>query len=99
MRYHLRHGVHGNSKANTGAAAAGRVNCGVDAYQLAHGIQQRPARIAGINRGVGLNHPADGTVTGRLNFSIQCADNPHRQGGVEAEGIANRHDLAADREL
>jgi hypothetical protein len=42
-------------KSNADITAAGRQDCGVDADQLATQVHQRPARIARVDRGIGLD--------------------------------------------
>ena len=68
LRHYLFYCVHRNSETDSGTRAAGTVNCCIDADELAERIQQRPARIARIYRGICLNRAANFSIVGRINF-------------------------------
>ena len=67
--------IGGNRKADAGAGAGRRDNCRIDADQPARRIQQGSARIAGIDRGVGLDHVGDFTTAAGGQPSLERADN------------------------
>ena len=57
---------------------------------------QRPARIAGIERGVGLHHVLDHPAGARLQRAAERRDDARGHRGVEAERVADGdRDLAA----
>ena len=65
---------------------------GVDADEAPGDIHQRPARVAGVNRGVGLDKAL---VILDANATVSRADNPMRHGLAHPEGIADRqHQIA-----
>ena len=51
----------------------------VDADDLAGGVEQRAAGVAGVERGVGLDHVADREAVGRLDLALERADDAGRQ--------------------
>src|SRR5438094_8555317 len=61
----------------------------VDADDLALGIKQRTAGVAGIDRGVGLDEAAPSR---RLVSPVQAGDNPGRHRPGEPEGCPDRVD-------
>ena len=69
---------------------------GVDADDFALEVDQRAARVAGIDRGVGLEElsPADAT-----EFAALPADDAGADGGLQIERIADRDHPVADLEL
>ena len=73
---------------------AGHDDRGVHADHLAAGVDQRPARVAGIERRVGLDHVVDQPSGLRAQRAAQRADHACRDGAFEAVGIAD-----GDREL
>ena len=62
-------------------------------------FEQRPARIAGVDRGVGLDHVADGDVARAEDLPAQGADDALGDRVIEAERIADGDDLLADLEI
>ena len=67
----------------------------VDADHVAAGVEQRPARVALVQRGVGLDHVVDRVAVRRADHALQRADDPGRDGAVVAERIADRDDRVA----
>ena len=69
---------------------------GVDADDFAARGDQRPAGIAGIERGIGLDHVVDQPAVARAQRAAERGDDAGRHGGFEAERIADGdHQLAA----
>ena len=46
----------------------------VDADHAAVGVEQRAARVAGVDRGVGLDHVGDREAVGRLDLALRAPD-------------------------
>src|SRR5690606_27095415 len=99
LRNHLLDGVYRYGEADAGAGATGADDLRVHADQLAQGIEQGAAGVARVDRGIGLDYIADGTIGHRGDLAAQCAHHAHSHGGIEAEGIAYGDDLAAHFEL
>jgi hypothetical protein len=92
--------VDGNREADTGAlVGAIRGDHGVDTNDLATGVEQRAAGVAGIDGRVGLNGILNGCALGAAGRGqgADGADNAARHGAVEAEGIADGVNLLAHR--
>ncbi len=71
---------------------------GVDPDDLAVGVEQRPAGVAEVDRGVGLDVVLEaprGRVGGQAR-AVLGGDDAHRDGLVEVERIADGHDPLAD---
>ena len=80
-------------------AAAGRGDHGVDADDLAMGVEQGAAGVAGIDGRVGLDGLVDVGSVGLLHLA-DGADDAARHGSVEdAEGIADGEHLLADLQV
>ena len=62
-------------------------------------IQQRPARIAGIDRGVGLDHVRDLAAAAGRQPALERADDAAGQRLVEPERVADRKRRLADLEF
>src|SRR6185369_8499288 len=92
-RHDAIHLVHGDGEANADRGAGRAVDGGVDADQPPRRIEKRAARVARIDRGVGLDHAADLALSHRVYLAVERADDARRQGLVEAEGVADRVDL------
>jgi hypothetical protein len=61
---------------------------------------QRPARIAGVGRGVELDQVGqDALAFGRAEFALQARDHAVRRRRADAERKAHRHDLVAGRQI
>src|ERR1035437_2154461 len=72
-----------------GRARAGE-DLGVHADYLAGGVEQRTARVAGVQRGVGLDDVGDGCAVGGLDLAVQRRDDARRERPVQPEGGADR---------
>src|SRR5436190_24310573 len=90
--------VDGDRKANAGAGARRRDDGRVDADQPSRRIQQRPARIARIDRGVGLDHVGDLAAAAGRQPALERADDTAGQRLVEPEGITDRKRRLTDLE-
>ena len=99
---HELRGVAGDRKADALRAADDR---GVDADYLGRRRHQRAAGIAGVERGVGLDHVLDGPAAHRANRAAQrrnhagvtvnsnpkrIADRDHKLAAAQISGIAER---------
>ncbi len=62
-------------------------------------VDQRAAGVAGVDRGVGLDHVRDREAVGRLDLALQGGDDAGGHGAVEAEGVADRDHRVADLDL
>ena len=91
--------IDGDRKADAGRRARRAVDGGVDADQAAGGIQQRATGITGVDRGIGLDHAADGALVDGLDFTVERADDAHRQRLIKTEGIADGVDALADHQI
>ena len=69
---------------------------GVDADHLAARVEQRAARVAVVDRGVGLDRVVDREAVRRLHLPVQGADDAARDGLLEPEGAADRDHAVAD---
>ena len=91
--------VDGDGEADTGAGAAGGIDRGVDADEPARAIEQRPARITGIDRRVGLNHALNRSARHRFDLAVKRADDPGRQSLIETERVADGKHVLADLQV
>ena len=90
-------GIAGDRKADALRAHDDR---GVDADHVAMRGDQRPARIAGIERGVGLDHVLDQAAGLRTQRAAERGDHARGDGRFKPERIADRdHELAAPQRL
>ena len=77
-----------------------RAGAGVVVADQAPGrVEQRAARVARVDRGVGLDHAADLALVDRADLAVERADDAGGQRLVEPEGIADRVDLLADLQV
>ena len=83
----------GNGEADAHAAARARVDRGVDAFEVAVDVDQRAARIAGVDGGVGLDEVLEG-VDAQL-VAPQRRDDAAGDGLADAEGVADGQHLVA----
>ncbi len=98
LRQQLAHDVdrHGEPDAEVrGAIAQDR---GVDADHFTAQVEQRSARIARVDRRVGLQH-VDAALRGDRELAAERADHADRDGMVEAERIADGHHPVAGLHL
>ena len=84
--------VDGNGEAD---ALAARIDGGVDADHLAAEVEERPAAVAGIDRGVGLDEVVVGA---RADGAAFGADDSEGDRVAEAERIADGDHVFADAE-
>ena len=68
----------------------------VDADHLAGGVEQRTARVAGVDRRVGLQDVVDREAVGRRDLALKRRDHARRQRPFQVEGVADRVDRVAD---
>src|SRR5262245_43080407 len=84
--------VDGNGKANAlGADADGDV----DTDGFAVDVQQRAARVAGVDAGIALNEVVIFLLVAYLHVAVQGADDAAGHGVLVAVGIADGDDLLA----
>src|SRR5271165_3559428 len=84
---HLRYGVGGHGKANALIAARAGVDGGVDADHLAIHVDQRAARVAGVNGGVGLDERLE--LAPGDDVASLGGDDAGGHGFLETEGAAH----------
>ena len=87
-------GGHGEADPDVAVAAPARLDLRVDADHPPVRVEQRPARVAGVDRRVGLDHRVDLEAVGRLDVAAGARHDPRRGGLREPERRADR-----DREL
>src|SRR5260370_15213767 len=87
--------VDGNGEADASGGAAGRVNRGVDADDFTARIDERPAGIAAVDSGVGLNGFVNESGLAGLHGASERADNAGGERGLESERIADGQDFLA----
>ena len=75
---------------------AGRRDLRVDADHVAAVVEQRAARVARVDRRVGLDHLVDREAVRRLDRAPEAGDDPLGGGAVEPERVADRDDEVAD---
>ena len=78
-----------DGEADAGVAAAGGGDLRVDADHAAGGVEQRAARVAGVDGGVGLHGAGDREAVGRLDLAVERGDDAGRDGAREAERAAD----------
>src|SRR4051794_8101922 len=83
-------------EADAVAAARVALDLGVDADHLAARVEQRPARVAVVDRRVGLDRARDREVVRRLDGAVQRAHDARGDGVLEAERAADRDRAVAD---
>ncbi len=96
MRDHRHDGRRRRGEADADRASRGGENCGVDADHLALQIEQRPAGITLVDRGVGLKEVVIRPV---VDIAIAGGNDAGGHGFAEAERIADRHHAVADAHL
>ncbi len=92
-----RRGRDREADADVGARVAG--DLGVDADDLTARIEQRAARVAVVDRGVGLDRVVDRELVRSRHLAVQSADDPARHGFLEAERASDRNHGVTDLEL
>mmetsp|Transcript_10629 Transcript_10629/g.21039 ORF Transcript_10629/g.21039 Transcript_10629/m.21039 type:complete len:464 (-) Transcript_10629:106-1497(-) len=63
----------------------------VDADKLAVTVDERPPRVARVDRGVGLDHPVDLAAGGGHDLPVLAADNTGRERRLLPKGVADGH--------
>ncbi len=71
----------------------------VDAHHPGAGIEQRPARVARVDRGVGLDRPGDFEAGEGFDRAVGGGDDSDRERLLLAEGAADRGDGLSDPEV
>ena len=89
--------VRGHGEADADIAAARRDDGGVDADQLALGVDQRAAGVAGVDGRVGLDEVL--VAAARDPAAAERADDARGDGLAEAERVADGEHEVADLEL
>ena len=93
---HELHRVDRDGKTDSHAAARGREDHTVDTNHLSLRVQQRPAGIAAVDGGVGLDGFVQQTALLVFERTLQRADDAGGQGALEAEGVADGQHFLAD---
>ena len=70
--------------------------CDVMPITLPLEVEQRAARVAVVDRGVGLDRAFDRRVFGSRDLAVDRADDAARDGAVEPERVADRDDAVTD---
>ena len=70
----------------------------IHADDLAPRVEERAARVAGVDCGVGLDDPRDHPAVLGLERAIQAADDARGQRPLQAERVAQGQDLLADHQ-
>ena len=100
LRDHVLGRVDGHREADPDAAAraaaVARRDLRVDADHAPGGVEQRAARVAGVERGVGLDHVVDREAARRGQPPLQRRDDAGRQRALEPERVADRDRRVAD---
>src|SRR6185437_12963921 len=96
LRDDLGDALRGDREADADRAARRRDDRRVDADHVAVHVEQRPARIAAIDRGIGLNEIVVGAG---IDVAVPRRNDAYRHRTAEAERVANRHHPVADAHL
>src|SRR5262245_38952901 len=91
-------GVRGDREADAVVPARVALDLGVDADDAAARVEQWPARVAVVDRRVGLDRVGDGEVVRRGHLPVQRAYDSRGQRALEAERAADRRHLVTDLE-
>ena len=81
------------------AVVAGVLDLGVDPDHLALFVDQRAAGVAGVDRGVGLDHVRDREAVRGFDLALEGGDDAAGDRAVEAERVADRDHGVADFDL
>ena len=90
---------HRNGKAHAGALAGGAGDGRVHADQPAVAVQQRPARVARIDRRVDLNDRLDRAVIAGRQRAVQAGNDAGRQRPLQPERVADGEHPLADAQV
>src|ERR671930_577817 len=87
----LAHGVrrHGEADADVALGGARGGDLRVDADHAPGLVEQRPARVAGVDRGVGLDDLVDREAVGRLDLAPDAGHDALGRRAVQAERVAD----------
>ncbi len=96
---HVGRGLDRDGEADALVAAALALDLGVDPDHLAGAVDQGAARVAGIDRGVGLDDVADREAVGCLDLALERRDDATRHRPVECERVTDRDDRVAHLHL
>src|SRR3954469_9166975 len=91
-------GVHRHREAHAAPAPARRADLRVDPQHAPLGVEQRPARVAPVDRRVGLDRVVDREAGQRVDRAVERRDDPDRERLLLAERAADRGDGGADRQ-
>mmetsp|Transcript_10703 Transcript_10703/g.43300 ORF Transcript_10703/g.43300 Transcript_10703/m.43300 type:complete len:494 (+) Transcript_10703:435-1916(+) len=91
--------VDGDREADAGRGARGREDGRVDADEAAVAVEQRAARVARVDRRVGLHAALDGSPTDALDLAADGRDDARGQRVIQAERIADGVHVLPDEEL
>jgi hypothetical protein len=72
---------------------------GVDANHTPARVHQRAARVAGVDRGIGLDHAVDGEPVGRAELALEGGDDATGHGVLEPEGVSQGEDRVTDLDV
>ena len=90
-------GRDGEADADVAGRALRRCDLRVDADHLGAVVQQRAARVAAVDRRVGLDHVIDGIAVRRGDRALlDSADDPGSRRAREPERVADRDDGVSD---
>ena len=96
LGHHTPYGFDRHREPDPHAGARGAMDGGVHADEAATTVEQRTARVARIDRGVGLDHIVDGGARNGADLAPERADDTGGQRVVETERIADGNDLLTD---
>src|SRR5271155_2600360 len=99
LRHHAVDDVDWNREADAGVGAGRRDDSAVDPDYSAAGIEQRTARIAGIDRGIGLNDVGYLAAGIGRQVTLEHAYHAGGQRLIQTERIANCIGELADLEI
>jgi len=89
--------IHRNGKTDTRVPSRRTDDGRVDPDESPGAVEQRTTRVARVDGGIGLDDIADGHSVDGIDLATESRDDPHCQGLVEAEGIADGEDALPDQ--
>src|SRR6185436_4798689 len=93
------HDARGDREADAVVAAGVALDLGIDADDVAVGVEQRAAGVAVVDRGVRLDRAVDREVVRGLDRAVERADDAGRDGALEAERAADGDDAGAHEDV
>ena len=93
------HRVRRDREADALVAARVALDLRVDADHAAVHVEERAAGVPVVDGGVGLDGIGDREVVRSVDLTVESADDPARDGLLEPERRADRHDAVTDRDL